>query len=107
MVSAGHVLAVAAAFQIDGQVVAVAGGSADLDQLAEVGPQAVDLGVDLLLGDDRVGHLDPQPAVAGQVNLGPNLDHGVERHGPDSSPSVMSISGAAMASTSWSRMAWE
>ena len=55
-------------------------GRLDLDQLAEVAPQPVDLGVDLLVGDHRARDLDPQAVVAGQVQLGADLDHGVEGH---------------------------
>ena len=45
---------------------------------AKLPRKPVDLGVDLLVGDRRARDLDPQALVAGQVQLGPHLDHGVE-----------------------------
>jgi hypothetical protein len=59
---------------VDGGLVAVAGGTADLDELAGRSPQSVDLGGDLL--------------------------GGYFEGGPDSSPEVMSMSGWSMGSTS-------
>ena len=49
---AGDGLAVLRAGDVDGDVVAVLGGPVDRGQLGEVLTQAVDLGVDLLVGDD-------------------------------------------------------
>ena len=55
-------------------------GRLDRGQLAEIATQPVDLGVDLLVGDLGARDLDPQTVVAGQVQLGADLHHGVERH---------------------------
>ena len=79
---AGDVLTVAGSLEVDGQMIAVAGRAIDGRQLAEVAPQPVDLGVDLLLARHRARDLDPQAVVAGQVQLGSHLDHRVEGQRP-------------------------
>ena len=67
---------------------------------------AVDLVVDLLVGELGPGDLDPQAAVARRLTTwaGPRRRRR-RRPGPRPAPAVMSISGEAMTSTSWSRIA--
>jgi hypothetical protein len=67
---------------IDRHLVAVANRSGDLHQLARGGPQAVELGADLILGHLEAGHGDHQPLVAGDGRRRAHGDEGVEGNGP-------------------------
>src|SRR5581483_12223957 len=78
----GDGLAVAAAVDRDGDVVAVAGGTVDLGQLAELLAQALDLGVDLLVLRLGARDLDAQVLVPAHGDDGADLDDGVEGHRP-------------------------
>ncbi len=53
----------------------------DRRQLGKVAPHAVELGLDVLFRDNRARNCDLEGLVADQLELGPDLDHGVEGQG--------------------------
>ena len=86
-------------------VVAVGGGALDGLELGELVAQPIELLLDRLVVGDRALDLDAQLLVAADVDRRPHLDHRVEHHGAGVAPSVISISGGAITSTSCSMTA--
>jgi len=93
------------AVDVDRDEVTVDRRPLDLDELAVVVAQAVDLCVELLVGHARCGHGHDQPVVAGSEMSGRTCTVASNATGPLSSPEVMSISGGAIGSTSVSTTA--
>ena len=82
----GHVsalddLAVLAGGEVEGDEVAVRGGSLDLGQGREALAEVLHLGLDVLVGDLEVVDGDGQPGVVRQVHLGTDVDLGGELEG--------------------------
>ena len=75
-------LAVLAALDVDGDVVAVVGGPLHDLELGELAPDPLDLGLDLLVGGRRHGDLDGEVGVAGELDHRADLDDGLEGDRP-------------------------
>src|SRR5690606_37091135 len=79
-------LAIAGCLDVDGDEVAIGGGTIDDHQVGVLITHALDRLVDVGVGRFERRDLDPQVLVSGHVDGGPHLDDGVEGDRPGLGP---------------------